>query len=224
MTQNDPMFYIVLCGSVRCRALSLVETFKTNEAAWHQCPECGGWNERTSAKAIYSSDIESIDDGSLYRIWSQISSYIMDAAKEDSLVDGERERLGKLAEDVVDALASAPDPAGLGPFRSGRPVRAYTFAVLLSHGEWFTTDPMNARSEDGARRLVEKVLEDTLEHHVVSGIHLIHIDDELDLDDCTCDDVGDGPCPVHAEEMAEQDARIESENKAREDETTKVGR
>lgn len=30
---------------------------------------------------------------------------------------------------------------------------------------------------------------------------------------CTCDDNGEGPCPVHAEEMAAQDKRIEEANK-----------
>src|SRR3990167_2501217 len=35
---------------------------------------------------------------------------------------------------------------------------------------------------------------------------------EEDLSRCTCDALGDGPCPVHSEAMAEQDARINARN------------
>lgn len=185
--KDDPktlMFYVVSCS--RCGEWSVVGDLKMNaDRTEGYCPRC---NDMMIAwRRFDSNDIEAIDDEALYNIWEAVSLYMQDAAREDSLSDEEREVFGKTAEDVVQALSEAPGKFPK-PFRSRRPVRAYTFAVLFGHGEWITTDPMNSRSEAEAKRLVEKALASSSDpgRFAVSGIYLTHVgevEEDLDVDE-----------------------------------------
>ena len=171
---EEIMFYMVACP--RCRTWTIVEEVKTRggdeEEDEHQGPQCGICDDELQCTSFCSSDIEAIDDTSLYKIWHQISGYIQDAAREDSLVDDERIRMSGTAEKVLQALAEAPSSAVTPKMME------YEFAVLLAHGEWSCLMPFRARSEEEAREkvvnsysIITKYLPNSAE--IISGIYLM---------------------------------------------------
>jgi len=114
MTEAGEMFYVLHCAE--CHKFSLVDTEglfpRKNTQDVEQktlcCPHCGRLNFGDNYELMNASDIDQMDDVTLYRIWSGISKYIIDAHHERSLTHTQHIYLIGSCEKLLDELSKKP--------------------------------------------------------------------------------------------------------------------